>query len=155
MVKKKKQVLQGKDLSHGRMLVYLVLVVAALFLVTKLDISGMAAKKTTATITPTILAGSKITVGLNPGPDGVKQQADIYRKDRLFCQGCIDIPCGSSRCTYGIKFEEKIPDNWETGEYSIRFYDGKGTRSDYAEVFFDVEGIYPETDDIKEVQVHR
>lgn len=129
--------------KNGKLLLYLLIVIAAVFLISKLDITGMASKETSLKITQTVTAGDSIILGITPGTNGVKQEIDVYKGNVRFCQTCWNV-CKSSKCTQKARLDLRIPDSWKTGEYSIRVYDWGKSKSYYKEVSFSVIG-YPET----------
>ena len=153
MVKKNKK--QEKSISHGRLLIYLILVIVAVFMISKLDITGMASK-TSISMVPTITAGETIYIDINTNGETVLQGIDVYKNGLRFCQDCFDV-CKESKCN-GFFGDVEIDttdgwvdeiDKWDKAEFSIRVYDNN--KEDYTEAFFNVKSKYKAAG----VQVHR
>ena len=153
MAKKVKK--QEKSISHGRLLIYLILVIVAVFMISKLDITGMASK-TSISMIPTITAGETIYIDINTNGETVLPGISVYKNDLRFCQDCFDV-CRESKCK-GFFGDVKIDttdgwvdesDNFKTAKFSIRVYNKYD--KDYTEVLFNVKSKY----EAAGVQAHR
>lgn len=145
-----------QEMSNGKLLLYLLLVIVAIFMVSRLDITGMVSK-VDISLTPTVNAGDSIVMNVDTGGNKIEPEFDIYKhyngKAIRFSQGYGSV-CRKSSCFGDYQIKINTLDSWKTGKYSIRVYDYRKSNDDYTEVFFDVTGIYPGTDEIDEPAVH-
>lgn len=143
-----------KEFSNGKLLVYLFIIIAAVFIISKFDITG---KAVDVEITPLVNAGDNLYLDIDTGNNLVKPEYDIYKHSeknaRRLIQGYGEI-CRASKCIGEFKLKVKSLDSWKTGKYSVRVYNWRSNRGDYTEVFFNVVGVYPGTDEIDEYPVH-
>lgn len=103
------------------------------------DITGKIVKDSTVVaVSPSeVTAGEYITVYVNPGSDGVKNVAYVYRENDVRIPATINL-CGSSKCEDEISVTYKILNNWDdnaewsygevTRGYKIKVEDWRSTR---------------------------